>query len=203
VNTNNFLRSFWSIFLISLAIPTLAAPTLQDILLRHQQASGTAASRADKSAHEIVYDINAGGLEGTLTTYEASGHRSRSEIRLGPLAITTATDGKTSWEQDGDGHVRILNGEELTENKADAGFSLDSVDPFKKKNVERMTLRPKRDPETGDYVLDVQPTPRPISSKSQLFARAASSAPSVSSPIERNLVSPSRVICRFSRVGFR
>ena len=112
----------------------------------------------DKSAHEIIYDINAGGLAGTLTTYEAPEHRSRSEIRLGPLSVTTGTNGKTSWEQDGTGNVRILNGEELTENKADSGFSLDSVDPFKKGKAGRMTLRPKRDPATGCYVLDVQPT---------------------------------------------
>ena len=160
MNTLYFSRSFWGVLLLGLALPTLAAPTptLRDILLRHQRASGTAESRADKSAHEIVYNIDAGGLQGTLTTYEASGHRSRSEIRLGPLAITTATDGKTSWEQDGDGHVRILNGEELAENKADAGFSLDSVDPFKKGSAGQMTLRPKQDPATGDYVLDVQPT---------------------------------------------
>ena len=135
--------------------------TLSELLARHQRASGPpAAAHQDKGVHEVVYAISAGGLEGTMTAYEAAGHRSRSELRLGPISTTTGSDGKTSWEQDGNGNVRILSGEELSENKADAGFSLESVDPFKrgvKGGAGTMTLRPGRDPQTGCYVLDAQP----------------------------------------------
>lgn len=156
-----FLRTLASACLICLAFSALAAPsaspTLHDLLVRHQLAAGTAAGKEDKNAHQIVYAISAGGLDGTMTTYEAPGHRSRSEIRLGPLAITTATDGKTTWEEDGTGNVRILNGEELAEDKADMGFSLDSVDPFGKAAAGSIKLRSQRDPETGCYVLDLQP----------------------------------------------
>jgi len=143
----------------------LAAPrplTLADVLARHRRASETPAARADKGAHEIVYDVSAGGLSGTMTAYEAPPHRSRSEVALGPLAITTGNDGRVTWEQDGTGNVRILGGEELSEQKADTGFSLESYDPFKgdrhgKGGTSAVSLRPGRDKATGDYVLDVRP----------------------------------------------
>jgi len=149
----------------SLGLPASAAPrplTLADVLARHRRASETPAARADKGAHEIVYDVSAGGLSGTMTAYEAPPHRSRSEVALGPLAITTGNDGRVTWEQDGTGNVRILGGEELSEQKADTGFSLESYDPFKggrhgKGGASAVSLRPKRDKATGDYVLDVQP----------------------------------------------
>lgn len=164
MNYTFFHRALWGAFFLSLLLPAAAAPpaalTLSELLARHQRASGSAAARLDKSAQEVVYDINAGGLAGTLTEYEAPGRRSRSEVRLGPIAVTTGSDGKRTWEQDGTGNVRILGGEELSENKADAGFSLENVDPFKKGGkggAGTLTLRPGRDPETECYVLDAQP----------------------------------------------
>ena len=136
--------------------------TLSELLTRHQKASGAPpASQMGKGQQKIIYDISAGGLVGTMTSYEASGHRSRSEVRLGPISNTSGSDGKTTWEQDGTtGSVRILRGEELTENRADAGFSLENVDPLKqgsKGSGGTMRLRPALDPATGCYVLDVQP----------------------------------------------
>jgi len=164
VNYTFFQRAFLSVFLFCLLFPATAAPavipTLSELLSRHQRASGSPSARQGKGVQEIVYDIGAGGFAGALTVSEASGHRSRTEVRLGPIATTTGSDGKTTWEQDGMGNVRILSGEELTENRADAGFSLESVDPFKrdvKGGAGTMTLRPGRDTETGCYVLDVQP----------------------------------------------
>ncbi len=144
--------------LFCLAFPALAAPpTLREVLARHQRAAGTPAAQQDKSAHEIVYDISAGGLTGTMTSYEAPPRRTRTEIALGPLTMISGSDGKTTWEQDGAGNVRILGGEELAENKADTSFSLESFDPFKKGAAGTVTLRAGRDPETKCYVLDVQP----------------------------------------------
>jgi len=148
-----------------LGLPARAAPrplTLADVLARHRRAAESPTARADKGAHEIVYDVSAGGLSGTLTTYEAPPHRSRSEVALGPLAITTGSDGHVTWEQDGAGSVRILGGEELSEQKADTTFSLESYDPFKggrlkKGDLAAVSLRPARDKGTGDYVLDVRP----------------------------------------------
>ncbi len=148
-----------------LGLPARAAPrplTLADVLARHRRAAESPAARADKGAHEIVYDVSAGGLSGTMTAYEVPPHRSRSEVALGPLAITTGNDGHVRWEQDGTGNVRILGGEELSEQKADTGFSLESYDPFKggrhgKGDTSAVSLRPKRDKATGDYVLDVRP----------------------------------------------
>ena len=138
--------------------PAGAAPlTLSQLLVRHRNAAATPAAQRDKSAHEIVYSVSAGGLSGTMTNYEAPPHKSRMEMALGPIAVTTGTDGKVTWEQDGAGNVRILGGEELAERSADAGFSLEEFDPLHNKAGTVVTLRPLPDPETGCYVVDVHP----------------------------------------------
>ncbi len=144
---------------LPLAWPAAAAPapTLSQLLARHRKASATPAALKDKTAHAIVYGISAGGLAGTMTTYEAPPHRSRMEMRLGPLNTTTGTDGKVTWEQDGTGNVRILGGEELAERSADEGFSLENLDLSQKAQTTAVKLRPGIDPETHCYVLDVKP----------------------------------------------
>ncbi len=144
--------------LLPLARPAGAAPlTLSQLLVRHRNAAATPAAQRDKSAHEIVYAVSAGGLAGTMTTYEAPPHKSRMEMALGPIAMTTGTDGKVTWEQDGAGNVRILGGEELAEQSADAGFSLETFDPLHNKAGTIVKLRPALDPGTGCYVVDVRP----------------------------------------------
>ena len=165
MNYTFFQRALLCASLLCLLFPAAAAPpaplTLSELLTRHQKASGTPAAPQNKGVQETVYDISAGGLAGTLTVYEAPEHHSRTEVRLGPISTTTGSDGKTTWEQDGTGNVRILSGEELTENKADADFSLENIDPLKrgkKGSKGTMTLRPGRDPETGCYVLEAQPS---------------------------------------------
>ena len=151
-------RAFLCAALLCLFPPVskaLSAPlTLAQVIARHQAATGTA--NGDKSAHQIVYDISAGGLTGTMTTYEAPPHRTRTELLLGPLSVTTGSNGTVNWEQDGSGNVRILGGEELAENRADTSFSLESYDPFRKGAAGTVTLRPKRDLD-GSYILDVAP----------------------------------------------
>ncbi len=91
-----------------------------------------------------------------MTTYEAPPHKSRMEMALGPIAMTTGSDGKTTWEQDGTGNVRILGGEELAERDADTGFSLEDFDPAHNPAGTVVKLRPAPDPE-GSYVIDVKP----------------------------------------------
>ena len=77
---------------------------------------------------------------------------------LGPIAMTTGSDGKRHWQQDGTGEVRILGGEELAEDSADAGFSLEDYDALStSKSGTSVKLRPGRDKATGCYVLDVLP----------------------------------------------
>ncbi len=143
--------------LLPLARPADAAPlTLSQLLVRHRNAAATPPAQHDKSAHEIVYSISAGGLAGSMTTYEAPPHKSRMEMLLGPISMTTGTDGKVTWEQDGAGNVRILGGEELTERAADTGFSLETFNPLNNKAGTVVKLRPKLDPD-GLYVVDVYP----------------------------------------------
>lgn len=151
-----------AIFSLFVSVPTQAAPapglTLPQILARHDQAAQTPAARKDKHAHKVVYTVAAGGLSGTLTTWDASGHRTRTEMVMGPIAMTTGSDGKRRWQQDGTGNVRILGGEELSEDSADAGFSLEDYDPLgKSKSGTSVKLRPRRDKATGCYVLDILP----------------------------------------------
>ena len=92
-----------------------------------------------------------------MTIYEAPPHKSRMEMSLGPIAMTTGTDGRVTWEQDGAGNVRILGGEELSEQAADTGFSLENFDPAKNTGGTQVKLRPALDPATHCYVLDVEP----------------------------------------------
>ncbi|MGI4787725.1 MAG: aspartyl protease family protein [Janthinobacterium lividum] len=139
------------------ASPPAVKLTLSQLLQRHRNAAATPAAQKDKTAHEIVYDISAGGLMGSMTTYEAPVHRNRMEMKLGPIATTTGSDGKVTWEQDGAGNVRILGGEEMAERVADTGFSLEEFDPIKNKAQAVVTLRPTLDPVTGCYVVDVKP----------------------------------------------
>lgn len=163
VKPTKFLRVLpCAILSLFVAVPTQAAPasglTLPQLLARHDKAAQTPAARKDNRPHKVVYTVAAGGLSGTLTTWEASGHRTRSEMVMGPIAITTGSDGKRRWEQDGAGNVRILGGEELSEDSADAGFSLEDYDPLgKSKSGTSVKLRPGRDKVTGCYVLDVLP----------------------------------------------
>lgn len=163
MNYTHFQRTLLCASFLCLLFPAAAAPpaapTLSELLTRHQRATGSPTGFPATGMQQTVYTMSAGGLSGTMTTYEASGHRSRTEVRLGPISNTSGSDGKTTWEQDGDGNVRILGGEELAENKADAGFSLESVDPLKhtsKDGTGTIRLRPGRDPQTGYYVLDAQ-----------------------------------------------
>ncbi len=132
-------------------------PTLAQVLLRHRSAAATPAALRDTTAHAVVYDVSAGGLTGTMATYEAPPRRSRTEMKLGPINMTSGTDGKTTWEQDGTGTVRILSGEELSERTADTGFSLEKFNPLKNPAKTAVALRAKPDPETGCFVLDVKP----------------------------------------------
>ena len=76
---------------------------------------------------------------------------------LGPISMTTGSDGKVTWEQDGAGNVRILGGEELAERNADTTFSLETFDPLHNKAGTTVKLRPALDPETGSYIIDVKP----------------------------------------------
>ena len=139
------------------AAPVAPAMTLSRLLQKHRDAAATPAAQKDKTPHEIVYDISAGGLAGTMTATDAPPKRSRMELRLGPISVTTGTNGQTAWEQDGTGHVRILGGEELAERTADAAFSLEDYDPAKNGAAVTVKLRPGLDPETGCYMLDAKP----------------------------------------------
>lgn len=145
------------LFLVGIRPAAAVSLTLSQLLVRHRDAAATPAAQKDKSAHEIVYSVSAGGLAGTMTTYEAPPHKSRMEMALGPIAMTTGTDGKVTWERDGAGNVRILGGEELAERSADAEFSLETFDPLHNKAGTVVKLRPALDSETGCYVVDVHP----------------------------------------------
>lgn len=147
-----------ALFFLPPAVPTLAAPPLESlasILAKHRAATATPAARKP-ATQETVYGIAAGGLTGTLTEYEGQGGKSRTEMSLGPIQEISGDDGKTAWQQSG-GAVRVIRGAELTEKRA-ASFALDSFNPLKDAARGKVKLRPGRDPETGGWILDVDPT---------------------------------------------
>ncbi len=133
-----------------------ATMTLATLLARHLQA--TVVSRDalnDKTPTQTVYRLDAMGMQGTLTEWDAPPNRHRVEMALGPLHQTQADNGQVAWQQDGTGNVRIVQGAELSEGRAEAAFSLERYDPIKSGKAGRVTLRPARETDTGDYILDV------------------------------------------------
>ena len=166
MNHNRFLRAVTPVAGLLLAImlpslasgPTPSAPALSTILTRHLRAIAvTPGAMRDRSAVKTVYAIHAGPLVGTLSEWEAPPHRSRVEMALGPISQTEGDDGKTAWQQDSTGNVRIIRGPELAASRAAMSFSLESYDPLKSRGQGTVTLRPRREPGTGDYILDVAP----------------------------------------------
>lgn len=142
-----------------LAAPAAAGETLTSLLAKHARATapGGAAAHGPK-AMQTVYSLQAMGLTGTLTEWVAPPRRSRVEMALGPLHQTDADDGRTAWQQDSTGNVRIVRGAERAANRAALAFSLETYDPIKGARQGRVTLRPRREAGTGNYILDVRPT---------------------------------------------
>ena len=132
--------------------------TLAALLRRHLRATATPAAQRDNRSQKTVYALDAGGLTGTLTEYDAQPSKMRVEMALGPIQEVTADDGKAAWEQDMTGHVRVLTGPELAEDRATQSFSLEGYDPFQGSKQGTVTLLAQREPGTGDYVLRMAPT---------------------------------------------
>ena len=141
-----------------LAAPASAGETLVSLLAKHARATapGGAVAPGEK-AMQTVYALQAMGLDGTLTEWVAPPHKSRVEMALGPLHQTDADDGVIAWQQDGTGNVRIVRGAERAANRAALDFSLETYDPIKGGRKAQVTLRPRREPGTGNYILDVRP----------------------------------------------
>ncbi len=132
-------------------------PSLAWLLRQHDRAAMSHVTGAGAGTRKTVYALQASGLDGTLTEYDAAPHRTRVEMALGPIRQTSGDDGRTAWQQDMSGHVRILSGPELAESRASQSFTLEGYDPVRDGARGRITLRPGREPGTGDYVLDLAP----------------------------------------------
>jgi predicted aspartyl protease len=124
------------------------------VLKQHLRAMGVAETNKMKAGEHSLYTLSAGGLTGTLEEYTAP-PKYRVEMNLGPLQITKADDGLQGWERDSTGNVRIVRGPELTEERADTSFSLETYDPLQSK--AKVFLHPERDPSTHDYIVDATP----------------------------------------------
>jgi len=163
-STRTSRAALLSAALLILCLPTLARParsdgeTLESLLRKHIRATATPAALRDLRSQKTVYQLNAAGMTGTLIEYDALPHRMRVEMALGPIRQTSADNGRVAWEQDMTGHVRFLGGPELAEDRATESFSLEGYDPFRSKERGRVALRPRREPGTGDYILELSPT---------------------------------------------
>ena len=158
----NFIP-FWllcALFFNAACAPLPAAPkppTLAQVLAGHRRAVYVSAAAARPSPTLTVYAIEAAGLSGTLSEWSAPGGKSRTEMILGPIKQTEGDDGQTLWQQDMTGHVRLVRGTERAASRASQSFSLEAYDPLRGDKTTRVSLRPKRDPATGDLVVDVAP----------------------------------------------
>jgi predicted aspartyl protease len=141
------------------AKPHSSAPSLATILAKHLRAAMVPTDgSSSRAATQTVYAIHAGPMSGSLTEWAAPQGRSRVEMALGPVRQTDGDDGKVAWQQDSTGNVRVIRGPELIANRATSSFSLESYDPLKGSKKATVTLRPHREPGTGDYIIDVAPT---------------------------------------------
>jgi len=131
--------------------------TLVSLLKKHLKATVKPGARVDDVDSQTTYTISAGGMTGTMSEYMSPPRRFRVDFSLGPISMTIADDGKTGWERDTTGNLRILRGAELTENRAAQNFSLETYDPKKPGKGTTVTLRPDREPGTGNYIIDVKP----------------------------------------------
>ena len=141
-------------------VPTFAAPkppTLAQVLVRHRRAVYVSPAAAKPAPTLTVYAIEAAGLTGSLSEWSAPGGKSRTEMVLGPLTQTEGDDGTTLWQQDNTGHVRLVRGTERAASRAAQSFSLEAYDPLRGDKTTRVTLRPKRDAATGDFIVDIVP----------------------------------------------
>lgn len=132
--------------------------TLIQILTKHKQAAGTPEALGDKSGQKVIYSVDMSMVSGTLTEYNQFPDLSKVQISMGPITGVTGFDGEVGWEEEGDGSVRILQGDELKEVRAESGFTLEDFDPLTDSSKAKVTLRSKRDPESGDYLVDVVPS---------------------------------------------
>lgn len=130
-------------------------PTLAWVLKQHMRAMGTTGGNAKLASTEhSIYTLSAAGLDGSLEEYTAP-PKFRVDMTLGPLHEIKADDGLQGWEQDSTGNVRIVRGPELTEERAETDFSLETYDPLSGR--AKVVLHPHRDPATHDYIIDATP----------------------------------------------
>lgn len=109
---------------------------------------------------KTVYALDMGGVVGTDVEYITPG-KWRIEMTMGPEHLVRGDDGKTAWEQDATGHVRLLSRPEAAEQHTSTLSSLENYDPKKDSKDVHVTLRPQREPGTGDYIVDFKPTVGP------------------------------------------
>ena len=162
-STRTTRAALLSAALLTVCLPTFARPqshgeTLASLLRKHLAASATPAAQRDRRSQKTVYALDAGGMTGTLTEYDALPRRMRVEMALGPIRQISADNGRVAWEQDMTGHVRLLTGPELSEDRAAQSFSLEGYDPFRGSKQGQVTLHARREPGTGAYILELAPT---------------------------------------------
>ncbi len=129
--------------------------SLRQVLDRHLQALGPKAADESGVSQETGI-LEYGGLRGTYTVISKGRDKYWSEQKLGFSDDTSGSDGKLSWQRDADGNQRLLSEPELLNQRNDqytASYSYALPDRL----PGTVTLRPRAERGTGDYILDILP----------------------------------------------
>ena len=131
--------------------------TLKTLLSEHLAALGGAAALEAIKNTKITSNVATGGIKGVITTIYAAPDKEFEQDKLGILDNVQGYDGETAWVRDTNGNVRDLAGEELKDLRVQLFFDTNSY-LLPGRLPGTLTLRPRPEPKTGNYVVDAYPS---------------------------------------------
>lgn len=130
--------------------------TLPELMARHLSAIGGADALNAIANTRMEEEVSTGGIDGDVTTVYASPDKEYEEDKLGVMDVLQGYNGKQAWRADGNGNIRPLSADEMSDLRNQLFFDTNSY-VLPGRLPGKMTLRPFRDAQTRDYMVDVIP----------------------------------------------
>ncbi|MGO8671572.1 MAG: aspartyl protease family protein [Capsulimonadaceae bacterium] len=132
--------------------------SLDDLLAHHLVALGGEEAVAGVHSTRMTQALSTGGASGTVISAYSAPDREYEEDLLGVVKVVQGYNGKVGWHIDGNGGVRPLADDEQRDLRNQIYFDSNSyVIAGPGRMPGKLSLRPARDPATGDYIVDVLP----------------------------------------------
>ena len=127
---------------LQLASDDTTPTTTEEVLAKHLAALGGADAVNAITSTRVEGKISTGGLEGVVTSVYEAPENEYEDNKIGPIEQQEGYDGKTAWQQDSNGNVRPLGGDELRDLRNQLYFDTNSyVIPGRVHG--KITLRPQ------------------------------------------------------------